>query len=394
MRRSLWIVAFAAASSAAVGLGLLVQRPTRHGARAAAQAGPGAAAAVEQVRSDLASSYYRPVPPRILRLPTVGSMLAALRDPYTEYLDPAGYSRLREETAGSYSGVGLTVAPGARGLRITSVAMGPALGAGIRPGDTIVAVDGAPTGAASLEQVVARILGPRGTPVRLRILRGARLFEVRLVRGPVAQEVVRARVLLLGRRRFGYLRLAGFPASAAGSVRQATEELERARISGLVLDLRDNPGGLLDEAVAVASLYLVHGVVVTTKGAHQPRRVYAASGRPAEARLPLVVLVDRLSVSAAEVVAAALRDHRRAVIVGQRTFGKALVQAVEPLGNGAALRLTVARYLTPAGHDISGSGIRPDVPGVDNPRTPVDEALTAALRTLLGQTTRAARAAG
>lgn len=148
-----------------------------------------------------------------------------------------------------------------------------------------------------------------------------------------------------------------------------------------MLDLRENPGGLLDQAVAVSSLFLRPGVVVSLSGAHNPSRVYrtfavARTGRP------LVVLVDRYSASSSEIVAAAMRDHHRATIVGERTYGKALVQSLDPLDNGAALELTIARYYTPAGDDISTVGIRPDIHAVDRPGTSQDEALAAALRVL------------
>jgi carboxyl-terminal processing protease len=148
-----------------------------------------------------------------------------------------------------------------------------------------------------------------------------------------------------------------------------------------VLDLRQNPGGMLHEAVAVSSLFLDRGIVVSLAGAHSPREVYRARGG-AVTRLPLVVLVDRFSASSAEIVAAALQDNARATLVGERTFGKALVQSIDPLDNGAALEITVAHYTTPAGRDISGIGLNPPVHAVDNPRTARDEALETAFRVL------------
>ena len=151
-------------------------------------------------------------------------------------------------------------------------------------------------------------------------------------------------------------------------------ELERAGAQGFVLDLRQNPGGLLDQAVAVSSLFLDRGVVVSLVGRHEPHEVFRAIGGVAT-RLPLVVLVDRYSASSAEIVAAALRDHHRAKVVGERTFGKALVQSIDPLDNGAALELTIARYYTPSGEDISNVGVAPQIHAVDDPRTPSDDAL-------------------
>jgi carboxyl-terminal processing protease len=153
---------------------------------------------------------------------------------------------------------------------------------------------------------------------------------------------------------------------------------EREHANDLVLDLRGNPGGLLDQAVATASVFLDSGVVTSLSGAHEPAHVYRASSRTAT-RLPLIVLVDRGSASAAEVVAAALHDNARAMLIGDRTFGKGLVQAVQPLGAGAALKLTVASYLTPGGADLSRGGIRPDLWAPDNPSTHKDEGLAIAL---------------
>jgi carboxyl-terminal processing protease len=164
-------------------------------------------------------------------------------------------------------------------------------------------------------------------------------------------------------------------------LRRELRALERQGASGLVLDLRDNPGGLLAQAVTVASLFMDRGVVVSLQGAHQPHQVLHAVPGSAT-RLPLVVLVDRYTASAAEIVAAALKDHRRATIVGERTFGKALVQAVDPLDHGAALEMSVAHYSTPSGADLSGVGLAPQIRVRDVARTSVDDPLAVALQVL------------
>ncbi len=165
-------------------------------------------------------------------------------------------------------------------------------------------------------------------------------------------------------------------------VRSQIQSLTRRGATGLVLDLRQNPGGLLDQAVAVSSLFLDRGVVVSLAGAHSPREVYRVARHHAATRLPLVVLVDHYSASSAEIVAAALQDNQRATLVGERTFGKGLVQSIDPLDNGAALELTIARYTTPAGKNISGVGIVPAIHAVDNSLTVRDEALETALGVL------------
>lgn len=340
---------------------------------------PPARSVVEQVRAELASRYYRPVPRRILELATVQAMLAALGDPYTEYLDPAAYRLLRHETSRSYSGIGVTVLPTKGGLAVTSLQDGPGKEAGLRPGDRIVAIDGVPMAGLAFESALARIVGPEGSKVRLRVRRGGRPFGLVIVRRRIDAPVVSSRLLAVRHgRRVGYVRLAACRAGAAQVLRAELRRLERAGASALVLDLRGNPGGLLDQAVAVASLFLDRGVVVSVESAHHHGEVYEAMPTAAS-RLRLAVLVDRSSASAAEVIAAALHDNNRASLVGENTYGKALVQTVTPLSNGAALRLTTARYLTPAGIDISRRGIRPDVLAVDDPRTVSDEALAAAL---------------
>ncbi len=351
MRRASRILAVATAIAGAFAVGLALHPGRRD---------HGTTSVVQQVRSELATRYYRRVPAEVLRLRSVSEMIAALDDPYTRLLDPASFRLFRRETTGSYSGVGLTLLPGSAGLLVTRTQPGPARIAGVRPGDTVLAVDGASTARLSYEQALGRILGREGSPVRLTVLRGDRTLHVRLVRVRFATPGVQTRVLTVAGTRIGYVSIAAFTLGTVQTVDQALAEVKRAGARSLVLDLRGNPGGLLDQAVAVSSLFLDRGVVVSTRGAHLPPRSYQASGR-VKCHLPLVVLVDRGSASAAEVVAAALRDHGRAKLVGESTFGKALVQSIEPLGGGAALKLTVARYLTPAGTDISRGGVRPDI---------------------------------
>ncbi len=374
MRRASWILGLAAAVLGAFALGLAaVGGGTREGR--------GSTSVVEQVRAQLAAHYYRAVPERILRMQDVESMLGALGDPYTELLDPARYRLLRRETAGTYAGVGMTVLPADDGLLVAGTQRGPARLAGIRPGDTILAIDGFPARRLSYEEALGRILGPDGSAVSLQVRRAARTLRFRLVRERFEARSVHVRMLALARSRVGYLRVDSFSLGTAQMLSRGVRRLERARARGLVLDLRGNPGGLLDQAVASTSVFLDGGVVTSLSGAHQPEQVYRAGRGPAT-RLPLVVLVDRGSASASEVVAAALRDNGRARLVGEQTFGKGLVQSVRPVGTGAALKLTVARYLTPDGADLSRRGIRPEVIARDDPATATDEALEVAVSQL------------
>jgi carboxyl-terminal processing protease len=336
---------------------------------------------VDEVRSALAARYYRPVPDRVLRLDSIGQIISALRDPYTAYLAPPDYRLVRQETASAYTGIGVSLLPSARGYEVVSLSPGPAARAGVRVGDTIVRIDGVAARRLSMSHALTRILGKPGTTVSLGLRRGTRSLELRIRRGLVHAPSVQARLLSYAGDRWGDVRLSGFRTGAAVVLGREIRRLQHEGARGFVLDLRQNPGGLLDEAVAVSSLFLARGVVVSLAGRHEPREVFRAVGGVAT-REPVVVLVDRFSASSAEIVAAALRDHHRATLVGERTFGKALVQSIDPLHNGAALELTIARYFTPSGSNISNVGVAPQIHAVDEERTPDDEALAAALRVL------------
>ena len=338
-------------------------------------------AVVDEVRTALAGHYYRPVPASVLQLGSVPDMISALGDPYTTYLAPPDYLLFRQRTESHYTGIGASVLPSSLGLVVVSLRPGPAVNAGLRVGDTIVRIDGASSSRLGMAAARARILGPGGTHVRLTLLRRGTPLEVDVRRAIVPEPVVEATLLSYGGRRWGDLRLGGFRTGAAAAVRKEIVALQHRGATGFVLDLRENPGGLLDQAVGVSSLFLDRGVVVSLAGAHSPREVYRALGHPAT-RLPLVVLVDRYSASSSEIVAAALNDNQRATLVGERTFGKALVQSLDPLDNGAALEITIARYTTPSGRNISGIGVVPRIHAVDDPRTSRDEALETALGVL------------
>jgi carboxyl-terminal processing protease len=339
--------------------------------------------AVDQVREALSAQYYRPIPEKVLQLGSVDAIISALDDPYTAYLAPDAYQLVRQETASMYSGIGISVLPSTRGLVVASLLRpGPAEEAGVRVGDTIVRIGAQRAAALSMAEGLARILGPRGTIVRLALTRpGQAELHLRVRRAIVRAAAVHARLLSYAGKRWGVLHLSAFRLGAAVVLGRELRSLEREGAQGFVLDLRQNPGGLLDQAVAVSSLFLERRIVVSLASAHHAPHVLRAARGPAT-HAPLVVLVDRFSASSSEIVAAALRDNRRAVVVGERTFGKALVQSIDPLANGAALELTIAHYTTPAGVDISGVGVAPQIHAVDNPRTPQDEALAAALRVL------------
>jgi carboxyl-terminal processing protease len=334
---------------------------------------------VDEVREALAARYYRPVDAGVLRRGSVNAMLSALRDPYTAYLTAPSYRLVRHETAESYPGIGVEVLPSSRGLVVVAVQLGPAARAGVKRGDVIVRIGGSSVVGIDAAGALARVVGTPGKRIQLVLDRAGRTMKLDVRRSFIHAPGVEGRLIAYAGGRWGDIHLASFRAGAAHLVGTEVKLLQREGARGFVLDLRGDPGGLLSEAVAVSSLFLDGGVVVSLSGAHYVHEVFHAT-RGEVTRLPLVVLVDRYTASSAEIVAAALGEHARAMLVGERTFGKGVVQAVDPLGNGAALILTVARYYTPDGREIAHVGVDPAWHAVDDPATPQDEGLLAALR--------------
>ncbi len=337
---------------------------------------------IDEVRQALADGYYKSLPQSVLGLRSVDDMISALRDPYTAYLGADEYKLLQHETASSYSGIGVGMLPSSTGLVVASLhAGGPASNAGIRVGDRIVAINGRPVAHLSIASTITHFSGPVGSHVRIDLVRAGENLSFTVQRAVVHAPTVESRLVSFTGRKWGVVHLSTFNFGATPVLAHELRRLQSAGAGGIVLDLRGNPGGLFTQAVSVASLFLNHGVIVSVLGLHHPLEVlHARAG--VITKLPLVVLVDRFTASSSEIVAAALRDNHRATLVGERTFGKALVQAVDVLGNGDALELTVAHYYTPLGADISSRGLIPQIHAVNDPSTPSDEALTAALRAL------------
>lgn len=339
---------------------------------------------VDEVRAELTSAYYRWIEPDVLRLETVDEIVEGLDDPHTDYLTPAEYESIQDTTEGTYSGIGLTVGPVRRGLLVTSALRGPAREAGIREGDVIVSIDGEQAGTLPFDRSLALIKGETGTLVRLTVRRprrGTRDFTV--MRQDIDVPPISARMLKVGKAKMAYVRVFSFPNGAAERIERATTRLVERGARGAIVDLRDNPGGLFSQAVSSASIYLEDGIVCRTDGVHEEARTYDVIGYATHPELPLVVLVNGGSASAAEILAGALYDYDRATLVGERTYGKASVQTIAPLRNGGALKLTTAKYVTPAGADITDRGIHPGIAAADDPLTEPDEALLIARRTLV-----------
>ncbi len=329
-----------------------------------------------QVLTYVQQSYVDDVDPQELLYDAINGMLAHL-DPHTTFLRPAEYEKLREDTAGEFGGLGIEV--GILGEAKDAVVVvedvhkdGPGAHAGLKVGDLILAVDGENTRGTPLPYAVRLMRGVPGTRVVLTLSRAAwgKSRDVPLVRRQVRVPAVDHDVFEApGAPFIGYVSISSFQertdqelAAAIVDLRKQAQARSLPGLSGLVLDLRDNPGGLLDEGVKVADRFLVSGTIVTTEG-----RSEKSAGRDlaheegTEPNYPVAVLVNGDTASASEIVAGALQDHKRAVIVGERSFGKGSVQTLFGLDDGAGLKLTIARYFTPSGRSIQDKGVVPDV---------------------------------
>ncbi len=338
--------------------------------------------------------YYRGVDEKDLLNKSLGAAVKSLDDQFSAYFSPKDYSSFQEVTQGQFEGVGMTVEEDKRGLRVMTVYDGsPADQGGLKPGDLITEVNGRSIAGSSSEASTARIKGPKGTTVRLTVASGKRERELELRRDRVDIPVVESSIERSGSRRIAHVRLAGFTSGAHGELGKAVRKSLRDGADGIVLDLRDNGGGLLNEAVLVSSLFIPEGKIVSTKGRSRPERVYEATGGAIAADVPVAVLVNRQSASASEIVTGALQDRRRATVVGTRTYGKGVFQEIEQLSNGGALDITVGEYFLPSGRNIGGGGIRkgdgiaPDVKAQDDPKTKPDEALRAAVEQVVRNAT-------
>lgn len=388
MRRSARIAGVLLLLVCAFGVGVAVTSRAHDQAPASLGSGPRDAPPrpIDEVRHELVTRYYRSVPAEVLGRKTIDQIVRGLDDPYTDYLTPPEYAALRRRTDESYSGLGLTVGPAKGALVVKDALRGPARAAGIQPGDRIVSIDGHHVRRLPFDRSLELMRGEEGTSVRLTIRRPREgRLSVVMKRREIQLPAVRARLLPSKAGPLGYVRVITFRANAAESVASRLEALLDADAKGIVLDLRDNPGGLLSEAVETVSLFVESGVVCVIESADGRLRDYEVSGAARFADVPLVVLLDRASASAAEVVAAALADNARARLVGLPTYGKASVQSVRELSNGAALKLTTSVFLTPTGEDLTGRGLAPRVRAVDVRRTTRDEALAGAKNVLLKQ---------
>ena len=335
------------------------------------------------------ADYYRKIDRKQLLDKALGSAVDSLHDRFSTYFDPKAYKSFEEATQGAFEGVGMNVEEVPRGLRILTVFKGsPAAKGGLKPGDEIIAVNGRSLKGASSEEATTRIKGRAGTGVTLSVVTGKQPpRDVKLKRARVDVPVVESRMVTENGRKVAYVKLSSFTSGAHGEVGKAVRHLLGKGAKAVVLDLRDNGGGLLNEAVLVSSLFIPEGKIVSTKGRSRPERVFEATGSSISTKVPVAVLVNGESASASEIVTGALQDRDRATVVGTRTFGKGVFQEIKQLSNGGALDITVGEYFTPKGRNLGGggpkkgAGITPDVKAQDDDETKRDEALDVAVRT-------------
>lgn len=313
---------------------------------------------VNQVLDMLQRDYYRPLNRSQLVNKGLAGMVASLNDPYSHYYDPSNYQGFLNESNPHLSGIGVTVGYESRGLLVNGVFPGgPAAQAGLVRGDVIIAVGG--TSLASRASLGPRLIkGQAGTRVTLTVLSGKRKHTVTLERQDLVVPVATGTIVTYHGTKLGSLVLTSFTDGSGAELKAQVEKVLHQGARALILDLRQNPGGLLNEAVNVASIFIPDGTIVSTAGRAQPRQVYVARGGAIPTSIPVVVLVDRGTASAAEIVTGALHDRGRAKVVGTHTYGKGVFQEIEPLPNGGALDFTVGEYFTPSGHNLGGGGVR------------------------------------
>ena len=348
---------------------------------------------VQNVMNLIAQDYYRPVNTNKLVNVGLQAAVSSLGDPYSHYYPPNQYGQFLNETNPQVSGIGVDVASRIvkGGLEIVQVFPGsPASRAGIVPGDVITAVGSTKLAAKTVTGASALVRGRAGTTVRLTVLHAGHTRQISVVREEVVVPVAASRLISYHGVKLGDLVFTSFTQGSAAELRIQVTRMLHAGAQGLILDLRDNGGGLLEEAIKVASIFIPDGTIVTTRGRSQPTTVYTALGDAIASKIPMAVLVNRGTASSAEIVTGALKDRGRAKVVGTNTYGKGVFQEIQNLPGGGALDITVGEYFTPNGQNLGargvanghsvaeGPGIAPNVYAYDDPAFPGLHALKVA----------------
>jgi carboxyl-terminal processing protease len=342
----------------------------------------------EELIDTIEQSYYKKVPRSSLETASLKGIVSSLGDRFSQYLTPAESQSFNSElNGGEFAGVGVSVVPAKRGLLVTNVIpKSPAAGAGIHAADVITEVGGKSIAGAAARTASSQIRGKPGTTVQLTVVSpGGKSRTLTLKRAKLRAPLTEGRLLTRHGVKLGVAELSTFGEGAHAKLREQIDKLLRQGAKGIVLDLRGDGGGLLQEGRLVASIFVQKGLIVSTNGRTSPEQKLYATGGAISPKIPVVVLVDGGTASASEIVTGALRDHHRATVVGTKTFGKGVFQQIEPLSNGGVLDLTVGRFFLPDGENLAGNGIVPQVKAKDNLRTSRDEGLDTALQTLLAK---------
>ena len=317
-----------------------------------------------EVFSRIQSDYVEPVDDKKILKDAIQGMLAGL-DPHSTYLDPEGYKEIRIGTEGQFGGLGIEVTMENGFVKVvTPIEDTPAAKAGVRTGDLIIKLDNKPVKGMTLTEAVRQMRGRPGSKITLTIVREGvdKPLTISVMRAVIKLQSVKKKLL---EKDYGYIRLTQFQGNSAKNLETELARLRKENngaLKGLILDLRNNPGGVLSGAVTISDMFLDKGLIVYTEGRTADSELrYSATPGDLINGAPLVVLINGGSASASEIVAGALQDHKRAIVMGTRSFGKGSVQTILPISNGAALKLTTARYYTPNGRSIQASGIEPDI---------------------------------
>jgi len=338
----------------------------------------------QEVLDRIDADFYKEVDKDDVATKSLAAAVDSLKDPFSRYIDPDTKAEFDASTTGQFEGVGMNVEEIKRGLKVLDVFDdGPADKAGIRAGDLIVAVDGESLAGAASEDATTQIKGEAGTSVALTIVTDGKRRVEDVERAAISVPVSEKRMETEDGIKIGYVTLQQFTSGAHGFVSANIDSLLDDGAKGIVFDLRHNGGGLLEEGVFTASLFIPDGLIVSTRGRNRPTRRFNASGDSIDTDIPVAVLVNGATASASEIVTGALQDLERATVVGVQTFGKGVFQEIEDLPNGGALDITVGEYFTPDGRNLGPSdgkrGLTPDVKAEDDPDTKPDEALEEAL---------------
>ncbi|SHE72681.1 carboxyl-terminal processing protease [Thermoanaerobacter uzonensis DSM 18761] len=309
-----------------------------------------------EIEKILENRYVDKVNSSVLLEGAMKGMANSLEDPYTVYMNKKEFSDFMTQTTGTYGGIGIVVAVDKEDhiVVVSPIKNTPGERAGIKSGDIIIEVNNKKVSGKNLDEAVAMMRGPQGTDVTLTIMREGKTFSKTITREIIKLETVYEEMLP---DKIGYIKITMFDQSTANDFKAALDKLKSQGMKGLILDLRDNPGGLLDETIDISNLILPKGVVVTTKGRVDNKEYYS---KGPGLGLPLAVLVNKGSASASEILAGAIKDRKAGVLVGTTTFGKGLVQTIVDFGDGTGLKYTIARYYTPNGTNIQGKGIEPN----------------------------------